>query len=112
MPNNNEICQACGYAKELHRYDTMQCPDGGEAREGLYQKWLSTTFTTDYAVPASFIEKVRALCAEADEYDVSLCNACKRLNPQHAECTSCNDRDDLIKALAAVRDELKRIEGK
>lgn len=41
-----EICKNCGYDEGLHKYDTMQCPKGGEeTREGHRQEWLNTIFS-------------------------------------------------------------------
>jgi hypothetical protein len=40
-------CLNCGWDEGLHKHDTMQCPKGGEVREGIKQEWLKTVYVID-----------------------------------------------------------------
>ena len=45
------------------------------------------------------------LLDELEEADAVLCQMCKRLNPQHADCTSCDDHDSRLAAIAKAYGE-------
>ena len=38
-----------------------------------------------------------------EECDFSICRLCKVINPHHKDCTQCDDRDDLLKALSKLK---------
>jgi len=38
-----------------------------------------------------------------EDADEEICTLCKRLNPQHSECTSCDERDERLIAIAKAR---------
>lgn len=52
----------------------------------------------------------RAL-AEIEEAELMICRLCKIVNPQHAECTSCQSREDLIGARKILEKASKDLEG-
>jgi hypothetical protein len=93
------ICPKCGKQRAEH---SMVFRQDGRVIETCMQY---------VSVPVALLDAVRELMVEVDNYDLSLCAACKRLNPQHANCTSCKDRDDLIKAQDRVRAMLDQIKG-
>lgn len=52
MANGNDKCVNCGGDRELHHYQTDQCPVGGvEAPIGQAQTWKASTFLSATARP-------------------------------------------------------------
>lgn len=49
---------------------------------------------------AQLIASAPDLHKELLEADEVICELCKRLNPQHEDCTSCQDRENRLKVLA------------
>jgi hypothetical protein len=49
---------------------------------------------------ANIIAASYDLFAELREADATICELCKRLNPQHAECNTCPDRESRLAAIA------------
>jgi ribosomal protein L40E len=41
------------------------------------------------------------------EANITICNLCKRLNPQHENCTSCSDRELRLAAINKADGELE-----
>ena len=63
----------------------------GAHAKALYQKRLK--------------EQNAELLEALKEADSSICWMCKRLNPQHADCTSCEEHDARSKAIAKAESE-------
>jgi len=51
---------------------------------------------------AHLIAAAPDLYEELVEADEIICQLCKRLNPQHENCTSCEDRETRLKAILKV----------
>jgi len=54
-------------------------------------------------IKSIIIARLRAadkLCGELQEADLVICRLCKKVNPQHSKCTSCEDRETRLKAIA------------
>ena len=50
------------------------------------------------------LKSQRDVAIEAlEECDFSICRLCKVINPHHKDCTQCDDRDDLLKALSKLK---------
>ena len=49
---------------------------------------------------AQLIASAPKLYVELVEADETICQLCKRLNPQHENCTSCEEREYRLKAIA------------
>jgi len=49
---------------------------------------------------ARLIAAAPELLSELKEADEEICHLCKRLNPQHKNCTICDDRQDRLKTIA------------
>ena len=49
---------------------------------------------------AQLIVSAPKLYVELVEADETICQLCKRLNPQHENCTSCEEREYRLKAIA------------
>ncbi len=61
-------CKNCGYGKGLHRWDTHQCPKGGEAPLGKEQKYLLTVYQEDYEPSImDLVEQIKQLRKEIIE---------------------------------------------
>jgi hypothetical protein len=50
------------------------------------------------------VEKVRRLVDEAEETLEALCSCCRRLNPQHKDCTMCPETELLRKLLLEFKE--------
>ena len=50
---------------------------------------------------------VKELSYKMKEDDITICNLCKRLNPQHEDCTSCDDRKGRLDLLEKVKEVLE-----
>ena len=48
---------------------------------------------------ADLMSASKELYDELVEADDTICTLCKRLNPQHEDCTSCQDREARLKAM-------------
>ena len=48
---------------------------------------------------ADIMAASKDLYSELVGADDTICNLCKRLNPQHEDCTSCQDREARLKAI-------------
>lgn len=51
---------------------------------------------------AQLMVQAPKLYEELVKADETICELCKRLNPQHKDCTSCEDREGRLKAIAKV----------
>jgi len=51
-------------------------------------------------------EYMQQLISELLEADSEICILCKRLNPQHSECTSCEDRERRLALIKEAKSAL------
>jgi hypothetical protein len=56
---------------------------------------------------AHLIAAAPDMLEELEEADATICSLCKRLNPQHAECESCEEREVRRAAIAKAKGETK-----
>lgn len=49
-------------------------------------------------------EKLKIAEDQIQEDDFTICRLCKIINPQHKDCTQCDERDSLLEALSKLKD--------
>ena len=49
-------------------------------------------------------EKLKIAEEWLTECSISICRLCRVVNPQHEDCTQCDDRDSLLEALSKIKE--------
>ncbi|HUW46160.1 MAG TPA: hypothetical protein VMW50_10255 [Dehalococcoidia bacterium] len=77
---------------------------------------IATVFGENNTANANLMAASKDLYDELVEADETICQLCKRLNPQHENCTSCGERENRRKAIAKTEsnraEEMEKEEGK
>lgn len=75
----------------------------GFAVAQIHNPSLEGVKTEELLANAKLITASPELYEELVEADEVICELCKRLNPQHKDCTECQDRESRLKVIAKVK---------